>query len=79
MIFGDSVTEGARFLGVCVYHGPDSPLSASCSDTMLYYITDENTVLPVSDRTLLGEECKGKTVEEFKEMLSEIQMQARAE
>lgn len=78
MIFGDSVIEGARFLGICVYHGADSSLSVSANPNMLYYITEENTILPVCNRTLLREECRGKTVEEFKKMLSDIQQECRS-
>ncbi|MBQ4055426.1 MAG: hypothetical protein IJD17_06885 [Clostridia bacterium] len=79
MIFADSVKIGSRFLTVTNYYGEDSPIVITTNPRMLYYITDENTILPVCNETLLHDECIGLTVDEFKEYLTDMREKVLAE
>jgi len=79
MIFADSVNVGNRFLTVASYYGEDSPIVIATNPRKLYYITDENTILPVCNETLLHDECIGLTVDEFKEYLTDMREKALAE
>ena len=79
MIFEDSVKVGSRFLTVASYYGEDSPIVIATNARKLYYITDENTILPVCNETLLHDECIGLTVDEFKEYLTDMREKALAE
>lgn len=70
MIFADSVEFGCRFLTVANYYA-DSPIVITTNPRMLYYITDENTILPVCNETLLHDECIRLTVDELKKYLTD--------
>ena len=78
MVFGESVEVGRRFLAVEWYY-EDLFIHVTVDPRRLYYITDENTILPVCNETLLHDECIGLTVDEFKEYLTDMREKALAE